>query len=192
MRRHLVLSLGLLLLGLSNPSFAAIQIWEEDQVEKEVKEALKEDRKDRDAIERMIELCEARGDFRDAANWVVMLTKADVAETLVEGRLSELRNRIADDQDIPIWETRLDAFRNKEDWGKALKEVRKLIEKLSIKIGRLKNMKLDYLEKKKLSPDSDVQDPCVDDMLIGNKTRLQELIGLEADLKEKCQDAKKK
>jgi len=193
MRRHLVLSLGIMLLGLSAPSFAAIQIWEEDQIEQEIKEALKEDRKDRDAIERMIELCESRGDFRDAANWVVMLTKTGLAPALIDGRLAELRNKIGDDQDIAIWETRLDSFRNKEEWGKALKETRKLIEKYSIKVGRLKNVKLDYIDKKeKAAPDSpDVLDPNVDGMLSGSKIRLQELIVLEAELKDKVKDGRK-
>lgn len=195
MRRHLYLPLAFLFLGLTVASPAAIQIWEEDQVEREIKEALAADRKDRDAIDRMVELCEARGDFKDAANWVLMLTKTGVAQAMVEGKLTELRTKIAEDQDIPIWESRLDAFQNKEEWGKALKEVGKLIEKYSWKVGRLKSVKLDYHEKKQSAQEAgnpdEVMDPNVDGMLENYKIRRQELIGLEAELKEKKKSEKK-
>ena len=190
MRRHPYLPLALLLLGLTVSSPAAIQVWEEDQVEREIKEALAADRTDRDAIERMIELCESRGDFQEAANWVLLLTKAGTAQSLVEGKLADLRTKIADDQDIPIWESRLEVFQSKEEWRKALKEVGKLIEKYSSKVGRLKSVKLDYHEKKQAAqeagnPDG-VMDPNVDGMLENCKIRRQELIGLEAELKEKA------
>ncbi|MFZ2958238.1 MAG: hypothetical protein WA705_15220 [Candidatus Ozemobacteraceae bacterium] len=189
MRRHLYFPFGLLLLGLTASSPAAIQTWEEDKVEQEIQEALKADRKDRDAIERMIELCESRGDFTEAANWLVMLSKAGTPAALLEERLTAIRAKIAGDEDIPMWESRLSIFRDKEDWSKALKEIKKLAEKYSYRIGRLKNTKLKYLEKQiEASGTSDAQeylDPNIDSQLNGYTSRLQELIELESELKEK-------
>jgi hypothetical protein len=171
----------------ASPAQGAIQPWEEDKREQELKDALKADHLDRDAIQGMIELCEARGDFADAANWVVLLVKAGEYGPRMEERLNNFKNKIADNDDVPIWESRLDYFRSHDEPKKALREIAKLKERFTLRISRMEKWMLAYLAKVHSSSGEEGggenPDPNVSGIIRGLESRLAELNGWEEELR---------
>ena len=177
---------ALLVIGIPASLPAAIQIWEEDRIEKEAKTALAEDPRDRDAIGRMVELCEVRGDFEEAATWLTKLMKTGVTEAFLESRFSDLRGRIAEEQDITIWESRLSTFREKEEWAKALVEIGKLKDRLARIIARLQKKQKAFEAQQAVDPDA--QDPNVAGALSGYRARFQDLVAQEEEIKATLAD----
>lgn len=142
----------------------------EDQREKAYRQMLALDKADQEAYEGLIELARARGDLAQVEFYykemkkVGLLTKDQLAQ-----KLNELRYRQEAGEDLAAWENRLEEFKRKGEWDKALAEAEK--------IKAYNRAQLEYW--KKFSGDKDLKA----EMLRATQARLQTIAEIAKDLK---------
>ncbi len=142
----------------------------EDQREKAYRQMLELNKADQEAYDGLIELAKAKGDLSQVEFYykemkkVGLLTKDQLAQ-----KVNELSYRQDAGEDLAAWENRLEEFKRKGEWDKALAE--------NEKIKAYNKSQLEYW--KKFSGDKDLKA----EMLRATKARLQSNAETAKDIK---------
>lgn len=93
----------------------------EDVREKAYLDLLSIDKKDQTALEGLKSLAMERGDFDQVRYYIKELKKAGhLSERDADIQLSELQSRADADEDLVIWEGKLEEYKRAENWDKAI------------------------------------------------------------------------
>ncbi len=142
----------------------------EEQKEKAYLQMLELDKADQEAYDGLIALAHTRGDLSQVEYYLKEMKKAGLlTKEQVAQRMNELSYRQDAGEDLAAWENRLEEFKRKGEWDKALAENKKLKD--------YNLAQLDYW--KKFSGDKELKA----EMIRATKARLQTIAETAKDIK---------
>lgn len=109
----------------------------EEEREKAYLAMLDADRNDSAALDGMTELLISRGDYKEAKSYIRRQLRAGhISKHHSDAKLNELKNLQKDGYHIDVYERRLEEFRRKGDYDKALAENRKIRDHFRAELAR--------------------------------------------------------